>query len=266
MVVLALLNLAEVLIYAGHSTGLSLNLLLKSYFVCCVMGLIFGYLYVADGVRYPIQKYLGVSIAIFGAIQIIAILGLDAVVGRYSLNSMPVVAQKGELFWIFQIFVLSSVFFACLVMFYNYAHAKDPKQQVAYAYTIAGVALLVLSIITIVVFMMLGIDANSTGIVPIATTFFLLITAKGKNTHLITKDPRRLNPLSMEAATATQIDRVQTQSALNNVSLKESVANIEVALIRYKLEKNQGNISETARQLGVARSTINKKLQQVTEG
>lgn len=68
---------------------------------------------------------------------------------------------------------------------------------------------------------------------------------------------------SSEASTAKMIELAQTQSALNNIGLKETVTKIEGALIEYKLARNNDNISETARQFGVARSTLKKKLKKV---
>lgn len=259
--VLAMLNFSELLIYAGYFSGQSLNLLLKSYYVCCVTGLVYGYFYVKDSTNYSVQKYLSFAISATGIVLIPIILFSDTVVGGYAENTVPVAAIKGKLFWTFEIFTLLSVVASVSTLFYNYAKSKDPIQQIAYAYTIAGLLLLAVSVLTIIVLMILGINANGTGIIPIATTLFLLITVKGKNTHLIAKDPRKLNPLSAESAMAKQIEWAQTQMALNKVGLKEAVTNIEAALIHYKLDKNDGNISETARQFGVARSTINKKLE-----
>ena len=178
----------------------------------------------------------------------------------YSDNGIYVKAIKGDYFWVFQCFSILSVSASLTSLIYNYLSENDKLIKIGYAYTILGFAPLGITVLLITSLMLLGYNANGSGLIPLATTFFLLITSKGRSPHSLKSDRRALLPNTKEAHLQRIFSKVRTHYSLGHMPLKEAVDTIELQIINYTLNKNDGNMSLTARDLGMSRSTLYGRL------
>ena len=257
---LAALNLAELLAYSAYSEGIVSDYLLRFYYAFCLSSLLYSYAYICDPAKYAIQKIILSAHLFLGGLLGVAFLLTSLMIDGAVLNGTYITANKSVFFWVFEIFAVSSVILSLGTLFYNYKKAESKTVKIAYVYTIFGLAPLALCIIVIISMIALGYGANGSAIIPVATTVFLFISAKGRNSHLLDTDPRTLNPFSEEAALNRVFQKVQTQSVIGNMALKDAIETIELELIEYTLAQHQGNMSQTAQSLGVSRSTLYGRL------
>jgi len=100
---------------------------------------------------------------------------------------------------------------------------------------------------------------TAAGILPIATTIFLVIVLKTESKHELS-DIRRLLPLSLERQTANSflnlLDLYVKNGNKENV-YKDLQRGIETEIVSYSLKKCNNNIADTAKMMGIRnRSTL----------
>ena len=183
----------------------------------------------------------------------------DHILAGASELSYTLTAVRGNYYWLYQVFMVVSIVLtiACLVS--NYRDSDEPEQEVRNFYALASMAPLIIVTIVVVVLMKLGFGVNATFVFPIASTAFLLILIKGKYSQSLHRDPRGIVPNSLEARLASIITQANTQYSLEKISHKELMATLEKAVIQYKYQKNNGNVSRTANSMKIDRSTLYNK-------
>ena len=253
---LAALNLSEVLIYSSYINANYSDFILRSYFIFYCISLTYSCAYVSNTDKYPIQKFVLYAHYLIALLLTCSFFTSTAMINGYSDNGIFVTAIKGDYFWAFQCFLITSVSLSLASLIFNYLSEDDKSIKIGYAYTMLGFAPLGITILVISTLMLLGFNANGSGLIPIATTLFLLITATGKSPHLLKNDPRALVPITKEAELQRIFSKVRTQSSLGRMPLKDAINTIEFQIISYTLNKNSGNMSLTARDLGMSRSTL----------
>ena len=257
---LAALNLSEVLIYSSYINANYSDFILRSYFIFCCISLTYSCAYVSNTDKYPIQKFVLYAHYLTALLLTCSFFTSTAMINGYSDNGIFVTAIKGDYFWAFQCFLITSVSLSLASLIFNYLSEDDKSIKIGYAYTMLGFAPLGITILVISTLMLLGFNANGSGLIPIATTLLLLITATGKSPHLLKNDPRALVPITKEAELQRIFSKVRTQSSLGRMPLKDAINTIEFQIISYTLNKNNGNMSLTARDLGMSRSTLYGRL------
>ena len=257
---LALFNLSELGVYAAYSFNMPHTNLLAAYYVCCITVMSAGVFYSMDGDKFLSQKIASWLIAAFGLILSVLFVSTNLMVESYNAGVFPVEAIKGRWFPFFQFYSLASL--SCMLGFlvFNYRRCSQAKVQAAYIYSMIGMFVVVAAGVSLTILMMAGVDANGSGLLPITTTVFLLLTASGRNLDLVGYDIRVLDPYSIEAKARKQLSKIHSQYSFDEISLNEAIAMTEKILINHKLDSNNGNKSETARQIKINRKTLYNKL------
>ena len=259
VLVLAALNLTEMIAYSGYLSDLVAQThMVKAYYVCSLATMAFCLLYVADDSAF--QDLGSKAILSFAGVISAVILLSDQIIGDFVIGSMPIVAEKGEWFSVFSSFAMFSSLMLFSTLGYNYRQSADPAKKAAYAYTIIAMIPLALVSTLVLTLKSMGISANGSMLIPMATTAFLIITAKGKDSAQIERDPRNLiNPNSSQAKAAREVGRIATQYALNNIAYKDAMDLVATEFVEMTLNENGGNISKAANTMGVARSLIYRR-------
>lgn len=258
VLVLAALNLTELIAYSGYLSDLAQTHMVKAYYVCAVVTMAFCLLYVVD--ESTVQTVMSKVILALSAVISAAIMLGDQIVGPYVANSIPIVAEKGQWFSIISLYFLVSSSLTFIVLWFNYRNSNDASEKIAYAYTIVALLPFMLTCAVVLVLKAAGINANGSMFIPLATTAFLMITAMGKDSSQIERDPRNLiSPNSAQARASREMSRITTQYALNNISYKDAMDLMATEFVEMTLEENGGNISKAATTMGVARSLIYRR-------
>jgi len=258
--VFALHNISELLLLSAAHWELSSEFLLRYYHCCTIAALVYCLAYVSNTSQYRWQRIALHTAAWIGMVIGIVLIFTDSMINGFTKISYSVIATKGLYYPIFQIFMLVGSVLIFGTLLHNYRKTGDPKEEVQIGYTLLALTPLVLVTVGVVGLMMAGYKVNSLMIIPVASTLFLIITVKGRNSYLVNNDPRRLIPLTLESDFDRQLNLAKSQYSLENLGHKEAMFLIERALINYKREKNHRKHKQTAESMKVNRSTLYDRL------
>jgi len=164
-------------------------------------------------------------------------------------------AVKGDYYFLFQITAALFLISTPILLNYGRIKAKEHITEIQCTYMLFAFAPLMLTLISILALMAMGIKINAIAVVPIASALFLMITAKCEAKHKLT-DIRRYMPLSSERKTSQEIMELFSSYARDELSYRESVNEIEKLLVMHKYSKNGKNASATAQTMGMPRSSL----------
>lgn len=264
-IALAALNLSEGLIYISVYNANYPDNLLKSYYVCCAVGAVFAFYYVMDGAKYRWQAMFAYLINIYTSALVCVILFTNEVVGGFGQLSVPIMAEKGQYYWLFAMQIIIVLPLALVTLWHNASHSKDRDEQIAYIYAIKAMCVLVVVGALVMLLKLLGVEANGTGLIPLATTWFIYQTSVARNSNLMEKDPRTDLPGSKEAMAAEMINNAHARFSLNDEEIRPVLQAIEIALIKQRYEAKGFVKKQTYESLGIAKSTFYKKLGLIEE-
>lgn len=254
-------NASEFLGYNLTSTGLSPDSFVASYFgsMACVPVAMFALI----NTRSRINNLLLSVMVLLCAGMIFILQFTPLVVAGFAEGTYPTQSIKGEYFDLYLIFILS--FYAVLIygLVAEYFDKKDPVKRLNHAYLIKACLPFVFIAAYVGVGLLMDMPVNGSGLFPLATSLFLLITIhyKCKSTYLIKSDPRALIPFSIERELSNNIGEEIFQFEIGNIQLSDMLANIESKTLSYKCANHSGSKAQLARRLGVSRPTLDRKLE-----
>jgi hypothetical protein len=249
-------NLAEVLAYIEYFNGDYSTHILRWYYVMTLCGGAAILVYALQ-----ISNSLGslwivsvAAVALSSGLSLIILLTDSVVSGATSIAYAPT-AEQGQQYWLFQLLFVGMLFLISGVLIRGYLKAKDHVAEIQCGYTLLGLLPIVIVALSVVTLMSFGVNLNAAGIIPICTTFFLLITIKGELTHKLT-DIRRHIPFSLERQTSSQIMDIFSRYAQDEVNYRNGMAELERLLVMHKHSKSQGNVTQTAASMDIPRSSL----------
>jgi len=258
IVIFAIHNSIELLGYFQFMTGEAENIFFRLYYVASVYMTLYILLHGLSVSK--MEKSLVSSALIFGTTLLAGlILFTDLIVGgQYSIGySMS--AIKGPLYWIFaaNLLIISSCSF--IVLFLGYRRAKSHLDSVRCVHSLFALTPVILVILLGVILKIAGVNFNATGMVPIATTIFLIIVLRTESKHKLS-DLRRLMPLSPERQISNNIMDlidVYLKNEDEEFTYKDLQDGLEKEIIHYSLNKCKNNVSQTSYMMGLKnRSTL----------
>lgn len=255
LLAMLLLNICEVTLLAQGYAQIDAGFVLRLYFITCTLVLAYGLWFCVHRLARPI-KIAALFLIALGLPLVALIAGSDLVVYGHYFKGYYIYSEKGVLFKLFLLYSLIAFASQIVFLIVGRRSAQNVKDKVYYDYNLlaVGVALSVPAILAIA--WMAGHQISSLALFPLATTFFLFVSAKGVDTESIGFDFRFFVPKTPEQKAASEISYSVAQYIAENKSHKAAMAEIERALFKYKLDQNGGNISRTASSLSVSRSTL----------
>ena len=255
----AALNLSELVVYSVSYSGYSPDNLVRVYYICCLFASFtcFAYLLRTDILW---QKIIVIASSLPVLPLSIMIFFTDLVVGDVETVDVLVKAYKGPMFVLFQVYALFNAIVSLGALVWNYRNAETVFERNKQGYNILAVIPIFVTILIVIGFMMIGLKANGSMFLPLGTTFFLMISSSCKAAKDIRYDLRRIfSPKSAVSKAGRKIDLIQAKLALDEINYKDAVEAIEAELMDMLIEKSGGNISEVARNAGIARSMVYRK-------
>ncbi len=247
-------NVTEGIGYALLLKGINPDTLFNVYYVLTVFLFAFICIYAFDISKVKL-RWVRESILIISCIVGVLILTTNLVVSGYESIGYSVTAMKGDFYSLFQLpaltFLISTIVF--LIMGYN--NATKPSTKVTCLYTLFALLPFVFGVVGVIVLMAFGYKINAMMVIPIASTLFILITLKTEFRHKIT-DIRRLLPFSNERRATAEMLQVMSKYAMQDISHKELMRDIEKICLKYKVVVNDGNVAKTAGSMDLPRSSV----------
>jgi len=176
----------------------------------------------------------------------------DLIVSGYYSIGYSASAEKGPLFQLFSIYVFVTLFGGAYVTFKGYRTAASQIESVRCFLSLMALAPMTLVCVMAMLFKILDLPVNATGLIPIATTLFLVIVLKTESKHRLS-DLRRVMPLSLERQTTARMmdlldEYIQNQNKRD--VYKELQSGIEKEIIN-------NNVTATSKMMGLKnRSTL----------
>lgn len=248
-------NIAECAGFIQHQSGDSAGFIVRAYLTASVCGLALICVYalaITHSKTYKsFAKILGA--VSFMLIMIIWLTDLIAV-GAVSINYTYAV-DRGELYWSYHVFAGSCFLITSLNLLLGIFRSNNPITVVQCGYTLAGILPIALAGFGVMAAMASGYQVNAVGIMPIATTLFLLLTLRSEDKHNLT-DIRKYLPYSRERIMTNEMMDLISSYSLGQIDYKEYKKGTEKLAVKYQLSRTNGNVSNAAKLMKVDRTTV----------
>ncbi|MFT5138204.1 MAG: putative transporter, partial [Arenicella sp.] len=198
-------NLAEVLAYIEYFKGDYSADVLRWYYVMTLCAVSATLVYVVQISNSPssLRSISIAAVALSSGLSLFILL-TDSVVSGATSIGYALTAEQGSQYWVFKLLFVGMFFLISAVLIRGYLKAKDHLAEIQCGYIFLGLLPIIIVALSVVALMSFGVNQNAAGIIPICTSFFLLITVKGELSHKLT-DIRRHIPFSLERQTSSQI-------------------------------------------------------------
>lgn len=167
-------NLSELLVLGAAGTAEPAWLILRSYYTCTLVVMLYGLFYVSDSGR-KMQRAISHIASGVVAMLVFLILFTDAVIHGHQAHAYSLSAIRGDAFSLFQVSALTIIFFTTTFLISNYRRTKS----VQHLYTLFALTPMILTTIVVLLLMNTQYALNAVVIIPIASTLFLIITLQG---------------------------------------------------------------------------------------
>jgi hypothetical protein len=254
VLVFALHNLCEVLLFIEFFLAGSNDLTLRAYYVSSIWGLVFVLLYGMEVAHYKQPTLRLVALAGATLLSVMVLASGYVVAGSHAIGYV-FTATKGPLYFLFQVYSMAAMMTVFAVLVFGYRSAKSHMTEIQCLSTVASFLPLILLSVLIMMLMNLGFEINATAILPIATSAFLCILLLTESHHRLT-DIRRFLPGSPERRTSHEIMDIFSRYARDDMEYRAAVSEIEKMLVMHKYQKNDRNASATAQRMGMPRSSL----------
>ena len=256
--VFALHNGIELVGYVQHLNSQTIDIYFRLYYVATIYLLMYILLHGLTSSKFENVFITTVVVAIATFMSLFVLFSDTIIAGQYSIG-YSVAAILGPYYSAFKFYVLASLLLSSAALIYRYKSAASQLESTRCLYSLFALSPVILACFLTMLFRILEIDINGAGLLPIATTLFLIIVLKGESKHQLS-DIRRFLPLSPERAISENVMKMvntyvnQGQKA---DAYKKLQAGIEKEIIFYTLNKCNNNISKTTQMMGLKnRSTL----------
>lgn len=267
----SLLNIIEFLGNDLFISRASPMFFIQSYFAIGMFsfGAIYGFI---KNSRSTFQNSVLALMLIGASILSAALFFSNHLLNGYAPDVYPLRSTKGNYFYLVYAFSFASMVAIFSTIISNYRRIEDALSKIRYASLFLAFTPFLCVVAWSSGSYILGIDANTGGMVPIATSVFLaiVIRTKCKSPYLIKSDPRKHIPLSEESKYYDHIEHMATQFAIQKLEPNQTVDMFECELIRYRLITQTDALSGTdsrltkrafAKSMGWSRPTLDRKLE-----
>lgn len=256
---LAAHNAIEILVFITSFSSNISTLVVKGYYA--INTLLCGYflLYVMEITNKATFSKSKIWVYIAGFAILFTVVASERIIVGATLSSHVSTAIRGDLYWMFQTWTLLISCSVVSLLIYRYRHTSDQRLKNRCLYTLIAVLPVVVTGVSIICLMAIGINISASTIVPISTTLFLIIVIASEKQHKIT-DIRQHIPFTQERKTSQQVQQVMSNYFLHKTDIFTARDKLEKLLLEHRLTKTECNISKTAETIGADRGTVYKWL------
>lgn len=252
IIIFASHNAIELSGYIQFSMGSTDSPLFRPYYAATIFVLLYILLH-GLAVSETGNKYItGVLVLIASTLSVL-ILFTDTVVAGYFPIGYTVTAIVGEYYWIFVAYVLIVLCANSFLLIYSYRRSASQLISIRCKYSLLALSPVMLVFFFVIIFKLTGIGISAVGLIPIATTLFLVIVIKTESKHKLS-DVSRLMPLSPERVTASKFMDLLDSYVKNSNEVdiyKHLQDGVEKEIILYSLNKCNHNVTHTAQMMGL---------------
>ena len=254
VIAFTLFHITEIVGLILFNQSHTIHSIIRLYYVLSLIGLSLISLYAIEVSKIKVR---GVKPAIVAVALTFAFLcfGTDMIIaGVQSVGYSPTVI-KGPGYIIFRILSAAFLISIAVFLYQGYCKANSHEVQIQCVYTIYALLPITIICLFLLILMAAGNEISAVGVLPVGSIMFLLITLGSEKRHNLT-DIRRLVPGSSERKTSSEIMKVVSRYARDDILYRDAVGEIERLLVTQKYKKNDNNASATAELMGMPRSSL----------
>lgn len=251
----ALHNLTEVAVIFGLYSGEISTYMLRAYYAVTVVSLAYIVIYALEIAKQGVVRNWMAALLPTSLLMVGLVITTDLVVAGSESIGYTVTAVRGEYYAAFQLFSLAMLTLAMFVLVRGFLKARDELTQVQSLYTAIAVTPVFLVGLIVLIVMQLEVQISAALLMPVATSAFLFLTFRSEREHGLT-DIGAMIGSSRKRITANIVADLTQQYLDDRVSLKDAKNEFERQLLQHNLDRFGNNVSKTARELGMKRTTI----------
>ena len=260
ILIFALHNLVEVIGYIQFSSGTISEILLRLYYAITFCLLSYMCIYAIKVSHLKQLKPLIIPLCGWVVAASLAVFFTDYLITGIQTIGYSVTAGKGLYYPVFSVTALICLIFVVYTLIYGYRNPASPKVQIQCLYTLFAMSPVVVVGFVVIPLMSFGVEINASGILPVCTTLFLLITLQSESKHRFT-DIRRFLPFSRERRTALEVQSIISSYSMDEISYKQLSTEFEKIVIKHKLEQAGESVGAAAKLMKMKRSTLYSMLE-----
>ena len=260
VLILALHNLCEFgalmsWIYVGAS-----DLGIRSYYATTFILLGAALCYSIDLSKLKPLKKLSEHILFYSFGLALIVLFTDIIVaGSAELANYSITAIKGNHYYLFQVWAMLCLISTFSILFLSYLKSDQADVRINCCYILFAFFPITIISISIIILMSLGFNINASVIMPFATTIFVALISKTKESHYL-YDMRQRVPFSKQWHLSRKLKDISNKYMLGDIALNEAIQQSEKLFLEYSIDEHNGNIKKTAEATGIPRSTLYHKI------
>ncbi len=185
----------------------------------------------------------------------------DEIITGYRSLSFTVTAVQGDSYWVRQIQGILACLTACVVLAGEWAGLRQGAQKSRYLFLLAGYFSFAGSALMAAILMRYGGGTYFAVMFPFATTFFLCSIVYGNIKYRWLSDDQKRVLKKTDMSDEGQLSDIYSGFIEGRYSFTEASEKFDFLLLRHSYDKNDGNMMKAANEIGLARSTLYKKLQ-----
>ena len=259
-------SLCEIVTFSSYLAGGDAELLFRAYYVLSCWWLCFALIYTLEVSKLS-RVYKYIALFVCSAISALLII-TDSVISGYISDGYTITADKGNMYYLFQVFALGCIFISSGILIKNvFFKTEDVFIQIKSFYLLAAFSCVFVTVVSIILLMSLGIQFNGLASIPIATTLFAIFVVLTESRHELV-DLYRFMPWSIQSQASRQVKRITYLLLAGEITISEAEERFTKLLIETQIKQNKLNcgdakITKIAKILGVGRSTLYAKIERL---
>ena len=236
----------------------TVNIAFRLYYVATLYILLYILLHALSITKLENQKATASLIFITSAFSFLVLFTDSIIAGQY-LIGYTMTAAKGSYYSLFATYILITLFSSTFILVNTSLKSQNSLEKNRCLCSLFALTPIILIFLITITFKLLELNINATGLIPIATTLFILIVLKTESYHKLS-NVRQFMPLSLERETSSNfmsiLDYYMAHQNQENV-FKTVQNDVEREIIFYSLKKCNYNVTKTTEMMGLKnRSTL----------
>jgi len=248
-------NLSEFLVISELLNNQVSENLLRSYYVAALFSVAYMCVFTMSVVNKGSHNKFNFFVLSIAFLISLVIFFSDLVIAGAVSVGYTVTAIKGAYYFVFQLAAVLGFSWIITTLVTRYLSTLDVQVQLKCFYAMFALFPVIVMSIFVIAMMQFGYQYTGAILLPFSSTFFLLIIVLTEKDNDFIRIRHRL-PFSKQRAAEKKLLSIYRSHTDGDIGLADTKTAIERLLIQNALEHTNNNVSQTANNLGIKRSTL----------
>ncbi len=188
----------------------------------------------------------------------------DEIVQGYKPFAFTITAIQGDNYWRLMVHGVLAQFTAAAILIRQRLSLPSGGQKRRYSITLIAYLGQIISTMIVVTMMQIGLEISLATTLPFTTTIFLYLILYAEYRYAWDTVPKlttKETPEQLEMSENDQLIEIFAKYTAGKYLFNEATEKIDRLLLTHMYNKNQGNMLRTARDMGLGRSTLYRKIE-----